>query len=223
VRGPQDVPESVGRVKRARQGSSVSFDPAAIVSLLGHEKALAPPRERDGEGLAFGLDRLQQLGLGGMGETGEQTFRLEVALHAAEERVVDRRERQRREVEALARPVGEHDLSGLEVDLPHEEARLLDLDLASEMLESNDVLPVLGQVGDMALEMLPQLPIADRLPLVAESPVVMEHETEGPKGRGPGSARSGAHRSHSPAMRWSSAAVGSRSSSRSPRNIAGSA
>ena len=72
----------------------------------------------------------------------------------------------------------------------HEEGGLLHLDLAAEVAQRDDELPLGRQVPHAAVEVLAQPPVQDRLALVAPAPVVVEHETERPERRtGSGFAR----------------------------------
>ena len=109
---------------------------------------------------------------------GQQPTGRETRLDPTEQRLIDLREHERRNLQRRARPVRKQDLATLEIDRPYEKTRLFDFDLGSESAQANDELFVLRQILDRALEMLTQLSILDRSALMGESSIVMQDQPE---------------------------------------------
>ena len=99
---------------------------------------------------------MQQFGLGAVREPRQQALWMEIVLDPAQQRAIDRRFDQARQVERLSTAVREPDFTGFQIYRTHEEAGLCDLDLAPEMSQPNDVLVLVGQVFDRAIEMFAQ-------------------------------------------------------------------
>ncbi|MEB2346856.1 MAG: SUMF1/EgtB/PvdO family nonheme iron enzyme [Deltaproteobacteria bacterium] len=144
-----------------------------------------------GEAPAGRLDRQEQLGLRATLEAGRQAARDERALHGAQERAgIEGRRAQARGLERLLAAVGERGGPARQIDRAHEEARLLDLDLAAEVRHLHDVLALRGQEAHRALEERAQARVPDRKPLVGEAAVAVQDQAEGAQRRRAGRSRS---------------------------------
>ena len=93
---------------------------------------------------------------------------------------------QRRGIESITTAIRKREASARKVDAAHEEAGLFDIELPAKMADLNDVLALVGQVTNAALEDCEQSPVCDRLPFVGEATVVVENECQRLERRRPG-------------------------------------
>ena len=147
------------------------------------------PRARDAQREpAFSLfDPEQQLRLRHTCETSGEPVREQRPLHGTEKRVgIERRCAQRLGIESIAVAIRKREAAAHEVDAAYDEAGLFDIELPAKMADLNDVLALVGQVTNAALEDCEQSPVCDRLPFVGEATVVVENECQRLERRRPG-------------------------------------